>query len=322
MPSTWIRWAAALLALGFIAVVLVVTSESEGNGEGPSEPKRPAVSEPTTQSEHSNIYIVGVESRALDRLTHNRGEQFAESPSWSSAGKILFGEPECERCAPRLFATDAEGSKREGIASDVPSISQPVSSPDGRRVAVAKRGSGIYLIRVRDGSARRLSRGESDEAPAWSPDGKLILFHRQVTATNWDIYGVRPGGGGLRRLTRDPLQQLHPTWSPEGTRIALTEQQGNGNWVIFSMRLDGSERKQLTDEQDSSQEPSWSPDGTKIALIAQAEGHASVAVIDADGGPWTRLTGRSLAASGPAWSPDGERIVFAAQDIHRGAHHH
>jgi Tol biopolymer transport system component len=321
MSSTRIRWGAALLALGFIAVTLLVTSGSESNDEVPSESRPATASEPATPSEHSDIYVVDVESRQLGRLTDNGGEKVADSPSWSDAGKIAFGEPACERCASRLFATDAEGSGRERISSDVENVYQPAWSPDGREIAAARPGSGIYVIDVRDGRTHRLSRGASDGAPAWSPDGKLILFQRQVTATNWDIYGVRPGGGGLRRLTHDPLQQLHPTWSPDGRRIAFTEQHSNGNWVVFTTRVDGTKRRQVTDEHRSSQEPSWSPDGERIAFIAQAGERAAVAVIDADGGSWTRLTSRSLAASGPAWSPDGKKVAFAAHTTQKGAHH-
>ena len=323
MSRSWIRWGAALLALGFIAAVVVVSSTSESNDGGRPKPGTPAAAAPVTQSEYSNIYVVDLKPRATPKqLTHNQGEQVGESPSWSEQGRIAFAQSECERCPSRLLATAAGGRADARMLGDVGNVYQPAWSPDGRRIAVARSGSGIFVITLRDGSARRLTSGGSDGAPAWSPDGRVILFQRQVTATNWDIYRVRPAGGGLRRLTHDRLQQLHPSWSPDGARIAFAEQEENGNWVIFSMRADGSNRKRLTDEHSSSQDPSWSPDGRKIAFIAQAGERASVSLIDAGGGIPRQLTGSSLAASGPVWSPDGTEIAFAAHELQKGHQHH
>jgi TolB protein len=321
MPSSRIRWVAAALLPVIVVVALIVVL---GSDEGASPESKPSATEetpteqPTARSEYSNIYVLDVGTRKIVRLTSNEDEQFADFPSWSKSGKLVYSESECEGCAARLFASDVTGSKRARIASDVTNTFQPVWSPDERRIVVSKPGSGIYVIDARDGSAKRLSRGESDEAPAWSPDGKQILFHRQVTATNWDIYEIEPGGGSLHRLTRDPGQQLHPAWSADGRKIAFAEQHSSGNWVIYSMNPDRSGRRQITDQQDSSQDPSWSPDGTRIAFVAQTGGQESVAVIGADGSGRVTLTSRILAVTAPSWSPNGRSIAFAAK--HVGAH--
>ena len=299
-----------------VALILALGSDEDGS----TEPKQAISEEPTSRSEYSNIYVLDVGTRKVDRLTANDDEQFADFPSWSKGGRLAFAEAECEGCPAKLFASDAEGSERTRISSDVSNNFQPSWSPDERRLAVAKPGAGIYVVNARDGSARRLSKGEADEAPAWSPDGKRILFHRQVTATNWDIYAVRPSGGPLHRLTRDPGQQLHPAWSADGRKIAFAEQHPSGNWVIFSMNADGSGRRQVSGERESSQDPSWSPDGTRIAFVAQTEGRESVAVIGADGSGRATLTGRTLAVTAPSWSPDGRSIAFAAKHVGPGAH--
>jgi Tol biopolymer transport system component len=314
MPPTWIRWAAALLALGAV-VVLVASSGSDGTSESPTPQPTTTAEGHAGRSEYSNIYFIDVSRRALRQVTDNREEDFADGPAWSRSGKIAFSQTPCEPCPARLFVTRSRGGGGRRIPSDVANLYQPSWSPDGRRIVAARPGSGLYVIDVRDGRARRITRGESDEAPAWSPDGRLIAFHRQVTATNWDIYGVSPTGGRLRRLTRDSLQQLRPTWSPSGTRIGFTEQQRNGNWVIYTMNLDGSDRKRVTDARDSSQSPAWSPDGSRIAFIAQIAGSESIAVVNLDGSGRTRLTGRSLAVTAPGWSPDGRRVVFAAKHV-------
>jgi TolB protein len=319
MSATRIRWlAAALLPLVAVAIVLLVNSGSAGDGS--SEPSTTPSEEATSRSEYSNIHVLELATRKDDQITSNDDEQFAGFPSWSANGKLVFSESRCEGCAARLFETDATGSERRRIPSNVANSFQPSWSPNGRRIAVTKPGSGIYVIDAGTGRAKRLSSGESDEAPAWSPDGKLILFQRQVTATNWDIYAARPSGG-LRRITRDPGQQLHPAWSTDGRRIAYAEQHPSGNWVIYTANADGSNPQQITSERDSSQDPSWSPDGNRIAFVAQAEGRESVAVIGVEGTDRTLLTGRTLAVTSPSWSPDGRRIAFGAQHVGPGFGH-
>jgi TolB protein len=321
MSAARIRWvAAALLPLIAVAVLVLVTSGSDGSSSEPKNAtttKTQAVTstEPTARSEFSDIYVLDLKTRKLDRLTFNKDEQFADSPAWSRTGRIVFSQSACEGCPARLFVTDASGSRTTRLPSDVTNAFQPSWSPDGRAIAVAKPGSGIYVTNVRTGAARRLSKGQADEAPAWAPNGRSLLFHRQVTPTNWDIYEVSPAGGHLRRLTDDPTQQLHPSWSTDGGRIAFAEQASTGNWVIYTVNAAFSDRKQITEPRDSSQDPSWSPDGSKIAFVAQVGGRESVAVVDSNGSKRTILTGTTFAVTSPVWSPDGRKIAFAAKRV-------
>jgi TolB protein len=312
MPS-WTRYlAAVVLPLAVIGALVILLGSDE---DGSSKQNRARGEEPTARSEYSNIFVLDLGTRKIDRLTDNDDEQFADFPAWSPSGKLAFSQSECEGCAARLIQTSATGSKRTRLPSDAVNTFQPSWSPDQRKIAIAKPGAGIYVIDVRNGRALRLTRNEADEAPAWSPDGKQILFHRQVTATNWDIYAVKPSGGPLRRLTRDPGQQLHPAWSPDGRKIAFAQQDPTGNWVIYTMNPDGSDRQRITSEQDSSQDPEWSPDGKRLTFVAQTAGQESVAVIGMDGTGRTILTGKRLGVTAPSWSPDGRRIAFAAKDV-------
>jgi TolB protein len=315
MRSSWIRYGAAVLVP--LAVVLALVILIGGDDGGSSETNStPAVDEePTARSEYSNIFVLDIRTRKIDRLTANKDERFADFPTWSRSGKLVYSQSDCEGCAAKLFKTSVSGSNKTRIPSDVANTFQPSLSPDQRRIAIAKPGAGIYVINVRTGRAKRLTRSEADEAPAWSPDGRQILFHRQVTATNWDIFSVRPTGGPLRRLTRDPGQQLHPAWSPDGRKVAFAQQDPTGNWVIYTMNRDGSDRERVTSEKDSSQDPVWSPDGTRLAFVAQTAPRESVALIRLDGSGRTTVTGNRLAVTSPSWSPDGRRIAFAAKDV-------
>jgi TolB protein len=320
MSAARIRWAAAALLPVVVIVCLVLITSGSGSDESSGTKPQTVTSsgssdEPTARSEFSDIYVLDLKTRKVDRLTSNSDERFADAPAWSKTGKLAFSQSGCEGCPAKLFVTDASGSAKTRVHSDVVNAFQPSWSPDGRSIAVAKPGSGVYVTKVGNGAARRLSRGQADEAPAWSPDGKAILFHRQVTPTNWDIYEAGPSGGRLRRLTNDPAQQLHPSWSADGRKIAFAEQAPTGNWVIYTVNADFSGRTRITDPRESSQDPSWSPDGARITFVAQVGGRESVAAIGADGTGRTILTGPALAVTAPAWSPDGRTIAFAAKRV-------
>ena len=83
----------------------------------------------------------------------------------------------------------------------------PAASPDGRliaytRILLARPGSEIWAVR-KDGSHQRFIARGSD--PAWSPDGKRIVFvgPRQPRVSKPEIYIMRADGTHIRRLTKN-----------------------------------------------------------------------------------------------------------------------
>ncbi|MGB8644071.1 MAG: tetratricopeptide repeat protein, partial [Anaerolineae bacterium] len=82
-------------------------------------------------------------------------------------------------------------------------------------------------------------------APAWSPDGKYIVFMSNY-GSNWDVYIVLASGGSPSRLTTDPAEDGLPTFSPDGKQIAYISHR-NGVWSIWAMGIDGSNQHKLFD---------------------------------------------------------------------------
>lgn len=117
--------------------------------------------------------------------------------------------------------------------------------------------------------------------PAFSPDGKRIVFLRTVANVDADVSGnlfvMNADGSGARRLTDFPPHRLpnRPCFSPDGRRIAFdlsTSRDGRPiNPVrgtnldldlyttdLFTMAADGGDLRRLTDDGISS-DPSWGP---------------------------------------------------------------
>jgi Tol biopolymer transport system component len=295
------------LAVALSAVLLIAAAIAFGVAISADPPE----SGPGLHSyaKHSDIWTVDVQSRDLTQKTLHAD---ALEPSWSPGGEIAFSTQSCDEC-PSEIHVDTSGSTEVPVDTTVRHLFQPSWASDGRKVAVIRLGYGIYSVDTANRTAKRLTAGTADEAPAWSPSGDWIAYDKLVRETNYDLYAVNAVTGERRRLTRDPEAQTNPAWSPDGSRLAFAEQQSNGKWAIFTMGFDGNGRKRVTGSQISAQEPSWSPDGKKIAFILQELDRATVATIDADGtGSAVRLTDQSLFPSRPTWSPGGTSIAFSA----------
>jgi TolB protein len=51
-----------------------------------------------------------------------------------------------------------------------------------------------------------------DTSPAWSPDGKRIVFARFTSDGMNEIFTVSSSGGGERRLTHSRFTDFEPDW--------------------------------------------------------------------------------------------------------------
>ena len=103
-----------------------------------------------------------------------------------------------------------------GAANGVVSASRPSFAADSY---VGQ----LWLLEI-DGSAppRRLTRGESDSGPQYSPDGTRIAFLRADAKGLAQLAMVEAAGGEPRVLTERTLGVGVFAWSPDGASIAFT----------------------------------------------------------------------------------------------------
>jgi Tol biopolymer transport system component len=121
-------------------------------------------------------------------------------------------------------------------------------SPDGRSIVFEQRDAMHEEIQVSqivvsrpDGSDPRVVATGTD--PAWSRDGRLILFKTwdEPSQSLW-ISTVSPTGTGLVRLAPG----VHPKWSPDDARIAFMSDRPDGGADIWVMNRDGSDAHCVT----------------------------------------------------------------------------
>ena len=127
--------------------------------------------------------------------------------SWAATKPLAPGPPTGPPSPPGIYlarvAFDSEGNIT-GLAeplSSTPLVTNATThdwSPDGRRLVFTKPGrtNVLQILEVGTRQAATLTEGE---APAWSPDGTWIAFHRG----NASLHIIRPDSSGLRTLGRN-----------------------------------------------------------------------------------------------------------------------
>jgi TolB protein len=219
-------------------------------------------------------------------------------PSWTPDGSRL-----AFLTIRGLRVVRLAGARVTGLVT--PPAARGLTSPaewarDGRRLLFSGHMTytdrEFYAVRPDGSGLRQLTHNAVDDRdPAWSPDGRRIVFVRPG-----GIHVAGADGRSVRRLT-DRRGDGGPVWSPDGRRIAFTR--GGRVWL---MGADGRRERALAAATTLGSALSWSPDGTRVVTSDRG----SVYAVDVASGRRTQLT-RSDLDLAPAWSPDGRRIVFS-----------
>ena len=174
---------------------------------------------------------------------------------------------------------------------------------------------GVWLMDSNGDHRHEISRSipgrSEDHEPAWSPDGKEIVFTRlndSATPVNEQALFIIAGtGGSPRQVTPWSLNAGGANWSPDGARILFQSYRDcscSQTSEVYTVAVDGSTLTRLTNV-GRNIEPNWSPDGKKIVYARQpANGSTQLPdiwVMDSTGRNKRRVIGTKLWESEPDW---------------------
>jgi TolB protein len=185
--------------------------------------------DPGAATADSDIFIVdgdnGFRSHGKPRNLTDSPAVIDDDPDWSPDGKTI------------VFTSHA-------------STDNPVNSPTAEIYSMSADGLGKPV--------RLTNNTEEERAPAWSPDGKRIVFCCRRNGPDFEICIMNADGTGERVLTDNSIPDLTPTWSPDARTIVFHRPVGGtARFQLFSIPVTGTGETQLTFPPGLNAFPNW-----------------------------------------------------------------
>lgn len=163
---------------------------------------------------NTDIYRIPVEGGTPRRLTDNPGIDVGGSFS-PDGTRIVF---ESDRSgAQQIYVMNADGSNQSRISFGGGRYATPEWSPRGDLIAFTQMAGNfrIGVMTPSGGNIRLLTDSWQDEAPTWSPNGRIIQFFRTTQGRNGtsQLFQVDLTGVNLRRVPT-PVDGSDPSWGP------------------------------------------------------------------------------------------------------------
>jgi hypothetical protein len=228
-------------------------------------------------------------------------------------------------------ASDASGGRPVWIdrtgARSAPLLAEGTNTqislaPDGKRLAVVENEAGrtdIWIVDLETKSRSRLTFDGDAADPAWSPDGRRVLYTRLGAAVGGEsdaFWKAADGSGDAEGLVTGPGAVYGPSLSPDGQYLVYDLQapnsQSNDLWI---MPMQGERKpRPLLAQPPMEMSAHVSPDGRFLAYLSMETNRFEVFVRQFPSGPGVWQVSRQ-GGTEPHWAPDGRRLYFRTRGV-------
>ncbi|NOT59487.1 MAG: hypothetical protein HOP19_04590, partial [Acidobacteria bacterium] len=214
-------------------------------------------------------------------------------------------------------------------------------SPDGQTIVFDLIGD-IYTLPISGGEAKKIIGDMSFESqPAWSPDGKQIVFISDRSGGE-NLYVCKPDGTDIKPITKgrgsDVTYYLSPTWTPDGQYILASKaERGIATYHPYLYHKDGGTGVSVgppppPPAAQGQPGPPAAPPTNKMGAVASPDGRYiyyaqrngafnynvvfplwQIYRFDRETSETLRVTNAQGSAMRPLLSPDGKHLVYATR---------
>jgi hypothetical protein len=274
-------------------------------------------------------YPLVTEQRPL-RLTAQRVAELALKPvTWTppgdSAPQVLYLSPRTGYT--NVYAAPLAGGRARAVVRGERSAEFESFHTFASRLDVSPAGVVVFTSRYLDRDAlffwdlvgqRTVGRYQFPElvsilSPAWSPDGREVVFSGLSVSGYSDLYVLHLPDGELERLTADRYQDADPAFSPDGRRIVFASDRTafgpDGALNLFVLDRATRAVGYLTYGNWRDESPRWSWANDRIVFTSDRRGASDIYSVDSTGAG-RRETSVPGGAYDPVWDSTTGRYVF------------
>ena len=254
--------------------------------------------------------------------------------SWSADSQWLTY---CAGTPRSLYLAPLNGGENKLVLGPLQGkfeVDAGILSPDSRKLALLYSASQddersrLYVVALSadykpEGEPKPLTPADWNIwSPAWTADGKEILFIRDLGSGNEGsdtaMYRVAADGGAPRRVSFAGDNPWFLGIARRGSRMAFTRLHRDTNIYRVALEANGAIRgtgQAIISSSRRDDTAYYSPDGSHIAFLSNRTGPLEIWIAQADGKDPVQLTTAPDWADIdlPQWSPDGGKIAYCAR---------
>jgi Tol biopolymer transport system component len=255
-----------------------------------------------------------------------------EAPNWhpdgylivNSYGKIYTLDLKSKKLSLLNTGFAIECNNDHGISPDKQWLA--VSHNDRKDPSPKPYKSVIYILPIKGGEPKRVTKEVVSYWHGWSRDGKTLAYCAERNG-NFDIYSIGIEGGEEKRLTSKEGLDDGPDYSNDGKYIYFNSYR-TGHMQIWRMNVDGTHPEQLTFDENSNWFAHPSPDNKWIVYIAytsdEKQNHlfgknVKLRLMNTTTKELKDLTSVFYGGQGtinvPSWSADSKKIAFVSYSV-------